>query len=131
MSLLLDTHIWLWSVLESRRLAPAVAQALEEPNVQLWLSPASVWETLIAAEKGRLALEPDPLAWTEEWLRRVPMREATFNHEVALETHRIALPHRDPIDRLLVATARVYGLTLVTSDARILGSGAVATLANA
>ncbi len=55
MRLLLDTHIWIWSVAEKSRLRPRVLKALENPANELWLSPISVWEFLMLVEKGRLA----------------------------------------------------------------------------
>jgi len=58
--LLLDTHIWLWSLLAPERLIPRVARALRNPNHELWLSSISVWETLLLAEKGRIKLGGDP-----------------------------------------------------------------------
>ena len=68
MKLLPDTHIFLWSLLEPQRLAPRVAAALEDPNNELWLSPIVVWEVLVLAEKGRVNLRPDPVAWVRNVL---------------------------------------------------------------
>ncbi len=118
--LLLDTHIFLWALLEPDHLSPQVATVLESSESELWLSPISIWETLLLAEKGRLVLEPDPLGWIRRALRSAPLREAALTHEVAVETCRVNLPHRDPADRFLVATARVYDLTLVTADERLM-----------
>ena len=61
MKLLLDTHIFLWSFLEPSRLTNKVAAELENPNNDLWVSPLSLWEVLVLAEKGRVVLEPDPV----------------------------------------------------------------------
>ncbi len=58
------------------------------------------------------------------------MREAPITYEVAQETARVELPHRDPADRFLVATARVYALTLVTADEILLKIRPVSLLAN-
>jgi PIN domain nuclease of toxin-antitoxin system len=58
------------------------------------------------------------------------MREAQITYQVAQETARVQLPHRDPADRFLVATARVFDLTLVTADAQLRKSKQVAVLAN-
>ena len=63
-------------------------------------------------------------------LKQAPVREAPITREVALETRRIQLPHRDPADRFLAATARVFELTLVTSDARLLQTKGLAVLPN-
>ena len=68
----------------------------------------------------------------EDWIRdafeAVPMLEATLTHEIALETCRFDLPHRDPADRFLVATSRVLDLALVTADRRLIDSKAATIL---
>ncbi len=120
MKLLLDTHIWLWSILEPARLSRYIAQELENPDNKLWLSPVSVWELLILVEKGRVVLEADPEAWIRDVLAKVPIQEAPLNHEVALKSRSLTLPHQDPADRFIAATALVYELTLVTADERLL-----------
>ena len=129
MRLLLDTHVFLWSFLDPDRLGPDLAAVLEAPDSELWLSPISVWETLVLADKGRLALEPDAEAWVRAALRRVPFREPALNREVAIESRRVALPHQDPADRFLAATATVYDLTLVTADSRLLEGVGFRTMA--
>jgi PIN domain nuclease of toxin-antitoxin system len=130
MRLLLDTHIWVWSTLERSRLAANLIAALENPGNELWLSPISLWEVLTLCRKQRLTLHPNPQAWIANALDSVPMREALFTYQVAQETGRMQLPHRDPADRFLVATARVFDLTLVTADETLLKARQVAVLAN-
>jgi len=128
--LLLDTHIWLWSLLEPGRLTKRVVRALERDDTELWLSPISVWEFLALADKGRVRLTLPPAEWVAAAFQRVPFREATVTHEVALETRNVHLRHRDPADRFLVATAQVFDITLVTADERLIDLKAVPTLAN-
>ena len=130
MKLLLDTHIWLWSVGEPRKLARRVLNALESDENELWLSPVSTFELLVAAEKGRVVLDPEPKAWISRALRTLPLKEAPLTHEVALETRKVHLPDRDPVDRLLAATARVFELTLVTAAERLIRAKGLPTLAN-
>ncbi len=130
MKLLLDTHIWLWGLIEPHRLTRRVAEALEDPSNELWISPLSLWEVLILAERGRVVLEPDPIAWVRAALRAVPFHEATLNHEIAFQSRLADLPHQDPVDRFLVATAAVYHLTLVTADERLLRTRAISLLPN-
>lgn len=130
MKLLLDTHIWLWSALDQARLSRRVTAALENPSNELWLSPISLWEVLTLCQKQRLVLHPNPQAWIADTLDGAPMREAQITYQVAQETARVQLPHRDPADRFLVATARVFDLTLVTADERLLKARQVPVLAN-
>jgi PIN domain nuclease of toxin-antitoxin system len=128
--LLLDTHIWLWSRLEPGRLSRAVSLALANPTNELWLSPVSIWETLTLCEKGRLVLDEGAPLWIVEAMRARPMTEAPLTAEVALATASINLAHRDPADRFLVATAKVFELTLVTADDLLLRARQVPMLAN-
>ncbi|MFY9904998.1 MAG: type II toxin-antitoxin system VapC family toxin [Terriglobales bacterium] len=130
MRLLLDTHIWVWSALDRERLAARLTAALENPSNELWLSPISLWEVLTLGEKRKLALHPTPQEWIADTLDAFPMREAPITYQVALETARVQLPHRDPADRFLVATARVFDLTLVTADEQLLKARQVSVLAN-
>jgi PIN domain nuclease of toxin-antitoxin system len=60
MKLLLDTHIWLWSLLEPKNLTRRVAGALQNPRNELWLSSISTCEVLILSEKGRVVLTESP-----------------------------------------------------------------------
>ena len=124
MRLLLDTHIWLWSLLEPERLGAPTARRLDREDSELWLSPISVWEAHLLAERGRLELDRAPAAWLEDALRRVPMRDAPLTREIALRSREVGLAHDDPADRFLAATAAVYDLVLMTADDRLLqGSG--------
>ena len=128
--LLLDTHIFLWSLLEPRHLSARVAGELENPVNELWLSPIVIWEVLLLAERGRVVLEPDATTWVRRACRAAPFREAPLNHEIAIESRAIDLLHHDPADRFLAATALVHDLTLVTADERLLRSRRIASLAN-
>lgn len=119
MKLLLDTHIWIWGAAGSKRLAPRILRELENPENELWLSPISLWELAMLFERGRVALDQELDAWVSNALQAFPLHEAPITHEVALETRRVKLPHRDPADHFLAATARVFELTLVTADRQL------------
>ena len=130
MKLLLDTHIWIWMVLNPTRLSRRVARALNDSENQLWISPISVWELLMLTRKGRVELDEDPVLWARRTLGLLQLHEAPLTTEVALETSAIGIPHSDPADRLIAASARVFDLTLVTADAKLIGASGIEVLAN-
>ena len=128
MRLLLDTHIWIWSLNDPARLGKRTLLELRNPANELWLSAISTWEALTLHEKKRVRLHGD----LDEWVAQAtaPFREAPLTHEIAAAARRLSLPQRDPADRFLAATAQVLDLTLDTADASLLGLGEIATLAN-
>ena len=130
MKLLLDTHIWIWSLIEPVRLVERVRTALESSDNELWLSPISTWEALLLVERGRISVPGDPQALVSDMLKAGPFREASLTHAVAQESRRWGLEHSDPADRFVAATAVVYDLTLVTADARLVDGQGYRTLPN-
>ena len=125
MKLLLDTHIWVWSVGEPARLGKRLRHELKDAANELWLSPISVWEALVLHSKRRIDFPPEVIASATS-----RFKEAPLTHEIAAAAAQLPLAHADPADRFLVATAKVLGLTLVTADRRLLGIGDIATMAN-
>ena len=130
MNLLLDTHVWLWSVMERQRLSREVARELEKSAQHVWLSPISLWEVQTLVERKKLHFKEGVRAWLSQAVDLTAPREAALTIEVARDLADFELPHRDPADKFLVATARVYDLTLVTADERIINSKACRVLAN-
>ena len=127
MKFLLDTHIWLWGMLEPNRIGPKTLLELRNSANEIWLSPISIWEALLLNAKGKIHLSLDLVEWLAE--STAGTREAPLTHEIALVAQQLPL-HRDPADRFLAATAKVLDLTLVTADERLLGLGNIRTLAN-
>jgi len=78
-------------------------------------------------QKGRIRMA-NPLSWVERAADQ--LREAPLTQEIVRTSFRLPLPHADPADRFLAATAKVLALTLVTADRRLLGLGDIMTLAN-
>ena len=128
MNLLLDTHIWLWSLYDPKRLGRRVRRELSNPANELWLSPISTWEALMLNAKGRIRLTGDLTNWVQR--ATAPMHEAPLTHEIALAAQQLVWVRQDPADRFLAATAMILDLTLVTADKDLLGLGEIATLAN-
>ena len=127
MKLLLDTHIWLWTLWNSDRLGRHTRQELKKESNELWLSSISTWEALTLNSKGKIRIHGNVQDWLAE--ATAGMQEAPLTHEIALRSLQLPL-HQDPADRFLAATAGVLGLTLVTADERLLGLGSIQTMAN-
>ncbi|HEY8671065.1 MAG TPA: type II toxin-antitoxin system VapC family toxin [Terriglobales bacterium] len=128
MRILLDTHIWLWGIYEPSKIGQRLRKELNDPANELWLSPISTWEALILESKGRIEIDENVALWVAQ--ATSAFREAPVTHEVALAAEQISLAHRDPGDRFLAGTAKVFGLTLATADTKLLGLGDIATIAN-
>lgn len=128
MSFVADTHVLVWWTSDPARLTPALTAALAtvSPEDPLIVPDICLWEIATLVSLGRLS----PTLPVQEWLARATARPlvqvAPIDPAIAAEV--AALPdhfHRDPGDRLIVATARVRGLPLLTMDARIRASGLV------
>jgi PIN domain nuclease of toxin-antitoxin system len=130
MKLLLDTHIWIWSVLEPRRLSKRVARVLSSSANEVWISPVSTWEILALSAKRRITLLPNAQEWIAASMTHALFREAPLTHEVVMGMEQIELSHRDPADWFLAATAKSFGLTLVTSDEKMIHGRGYSVLAN-
>jgi PIN domain nuclease of toxin-antitoxin system len=130
MKLLLDTHIWIWSVLEPRRLSRRVAAELDNSENELWLSPISIWEAMLLHRKGRLKVSEGFSTWLTRALTIASFHEAPFTFDVSEALSTISLPHGDPADLFLAASAKAFGLTLVTSDHNLLRAKEISVLEN-
>jgi PIN domain nuclease of toxin-antitoxin system len=130
MKLLLDTHIWLWSLGEPQRLSRKVAKELDNPQNELWLSPVSMWEAFLLFKKKRVQISTDFTTWLANSLNVLPVIEAPLTFEVARTLSAIAVPHEDPADLFLAATAKAFDLTLITADRNLMKTEGISVLAN-
>ena len=129
MKILLDTHVWLWVNFAPKKLGRSVARAIDDDRNERWLSPISIWELGNLARADRVRLDMGFDDWVARSLRRMPCKEAPMTFEVALETRGVSLSHHEPADRIIAASARVFGLTLVTADEALLAAHNVPTMA--
>jgi len=122
--LLLDTHCWLWAQLGiTRRLSRSATALIREAESAggLLVSVISIWELAMLEKRGRVALPRNIRSWIEDALSQPGVSVAPLTPEIAVES--VHLPgdlHEDPADRMLVATARVLGATLLTKDHRLI-----------
>ena len=130
MKYLLDTHIWLWSSMQSGRLSRRVSKVLADSQNELWLSPVSVWELTILCRKRRFEVLPDISAWVAQTFSDLKLTEAPLTTEVALAVSTISFTHADPADQFLAASAKVFDFTLITADHHQLALSGISVLAN-
>lgn len=123
--LLLDTHVWLWRMNDDRSRTVAGTQELLSrvgATSALIVSDISYWEVAVKVAKGKLELTVMP----EDWLQRAEaapgIRFQPLTRKILLRSTQLAgTPHNDPVDRILMATAQLLGIPLVTADRQIIG----------
>lgn len=121
--LLLDTHTLVWSVQDSPKLGPqakrTINQAARESRVAV--SAITPWEIALLVSKDRLQLGVEVMQWIHVALAKPGVKLAPLEPEIAVASTRLPFEiHGDPADRILVATARHLGATLVTADGELL-----------
>ena len=118
--MLLDTHIWLWWVNEGDRLSDAQRSYIDSAD-EIAVSAISCWEIALLVSHQRLRLTGTVLDWLETSLVFPKVRLFPISPEIAVEAN--FLPgefQKDPADRIIVATARVHNIELLTLDSKIL-----------
>ena len=121
--LLLDTHVWLWLVAGTPDLSTEARHRIDRAVAAgtLRIAAISLWEIALLASRGRIVLGKSIGLWLKEALADPGPAIDPLSPQIAVESY--ALPdefHRDPADRLIVATARVSNSALMTRDQRIL-----------
>ena len=113
MRLLIDTHILIWWLADDRKLTRSARTIIANPDNDVLVSAASLWEISIKVSLGRLEVELDDL---EQDIATNGFRSVPINHRHALTAGRLPAIHRDPFDRMLIAQANVDELRVVSHD---------------
>src|SRR5687768_13449542 len=122
-SLLLDTCAAIW-ITENEELSDAAVEAMDAAHrdgAPVFVSPITAWERALLSAYGRLRSPLQPLVWYERLVRDSKLTIAALSPAILIDAWFLPDPlHRDPADRILIATARALDLTLVTRDGPIL-----------
>ena len=128
--IVLDTHIWVWWVDENPQLSERHTHLIQDNEQDgLGVSAVSCWEVAKLVELGRLQLECSIEEWMDQAIAYPGIELLPLTPQIAIESTK--LPgnfHRDPADQIIVATARVHDLSLLTVDRLILDYPHVQTL---
>jgi PIN domain nuclease of toxin-antitoxin system len=121
MTLLLDTHVWLWAVEAPEKLGRRTKALLQKSNNDRLVSAISVLEIARLCANQTIIFSIGPKTWIEVSARELQLRHVSVEYPIAIEAYALPDPfQRDPVDRILVATARLHQATLLTADERIL-----------
>lgn len=129
MSLLLDTHVWVWTQEAPDRIGVRARSRLEAPSERLYVATISSLEIARLVHVGLLEIDEALSRWIGDSINALQCNTIELSHTVAAAAYHLpGTFHKDPADRILVATAREHDLTLVTADDRILKYRSVKTL---
>lgn len=116
MRLLLDTHCWLWYLLNPERLNPKAQEILRDSDNEIFFSAASAWEIVIKFALGKLKLPQPPSEYIPDRLGTLGYQELPIRQEHVLRIETLPAHHKDPFDRVLVAQTQVESLQFLTAD---------------
>ncbi len=119
MKVLLDTHVFVWAIAYPERLSPLAKRVIENPENEVLLSVASVWEMTVKVSLGKLTIPAPAIPFVQKQLvrQRIGLLAIQLSHLARLE--KLPLDHRDPFDRLLVAQCLEEDATLITVDSQL------------
>jgi len=120
--ILLDTHTWIWSHSATKLLSDSVKKLIKKTQTDhRAIASISIWEFAMMVTKGRINVKIDPKRWLNNAIDNSGLRVIELTPEIAMES--CNLPgsfHKDPADRIIVATARAHNLMLLTKDRKII-----------
>ena len=119
MRCLLDTHTFLWWVVDDPRLSTTAAAAIRDPANEILFSAASAWEIAIKAHLGRIRFEDDLVEFIPRQVAANGFMNLPITTDHALQVSRLPLLHRDPFDRMLIAQAQREKTALISADPAI------------
>ena len=122
---LLDTHSWIWLFSGSRELSQRIINRIDKAGKQgkVFISAISVWELSMLVVKNRITLSKPIHQWVEESLNQPGVNLSLLTPQIAIDSSFLPGFHGDPADRIIVATARINDLILLTRDQKILSYG--------
>ncbi len=129
--ILLDTHVLIWWIEKAGKLSSKANRKIEQAKKkgEILISSISIWEICMLIKKGKIKLSMDVNSWIQQLESASYIKFIPLDNQIAAKSVELLdLIQGDPADRIIIATARQYGATLITSDKRILNYKHVQTL---
>lgn len=116
MRYLLDTNALLFSCLESTKLSPRAYEIIETAKHQLFYSQASIWEISLKYSIGKLNLPNEPAIYLPSCVKTMALERAAMSDKIIYRSAQLPSHHKDPFDRVLIATAQITDMPIISSD---------------
>ncbi len=125
--ILIDTHVWIWLNSDPDKLSsPALEKLQKAPRIAL--SSISIYETMVAVEKGILSSQFEPETLVRRWLKDSDITRISVAEEVVIRSRTLSFLHADPFDRIIASTAVCEKAPLMTADSHLLKLGWLPTI---
>jgi len=125
--ILIDTHVWIWFNSERGKLSSAAAERLQNAD-RIAISSISIYEVMLAIEKGRLSSPFEPETLVRRWMKSSDIARIAVSEEIVIQSRTLKFLHGDPFDRLIAATAVHENVPLMTADQHLLNLEWLATV---
>lgn len=119
MKFLLDTHIFLWFISGDKQLSASALSYIRNPENEIYLSAASVWEIVVKCQIGKLPLPEPPETFIPEQRQKHQIASLVIDEQTVSYLSTLPTLHRDPFDRILICQALQHNMTIITVDTAI------------
>ena len=120
MRLLLDTHAFIWFVSDRKKIPEDSINLIQENAGELYLSSITALEIALLVKRKRLKIPKNPGSYIEEAIQYHNLHEIPVDRKILLQSSALPEIHDDPFDRIIIATAKLHDLVLITKDTKIL-----------
>lgn len=117
--ILIDTHVWIWLHSNPDNLLPSSLELVQNAG-RIAISPVSIYETMVAVEKGRLESQFKPETLVRRWLAAMDITRIPVSDEIVIQSRTLLFDHADPFDRIIASTAFHENIPLMTADRNLL-----------
>ena len=116
--ILIDTHVWIWLHSNPDNLSPSSLEFVQNAG-RIAISPVSIYETMVAVEKGRLESQFKPETLVRRWLAAMDITRIPVSDEIVIQSRTLLFDHADPFDRIIAAHALAEDIPVISADIKL------------